>query len=204
MQQPLPSAPPKTRKKKGKRHEEGDAQAFMAGDALHPKGRDVFILDTGCIGSHVFMESQHVSDMSNNTSRSVKDFSGTSHNSSGRGTLLSTSQKVLVMPNSKVNLLSTEQIFQSKMASFAVLTKSNFILFDEKSRPVLNAYNPGDGSYICTSKDLTKAFGRVNASTIAGFTLSVDDPPTMVKAYSAQIPVRQTPTTTTENTLPKE
>ena len=68
MPQSLPSAPSKTRKKKGKRHEEGEAQAFMAGDALHPKGRDVFILDTGCIGSHVFMENQHVSNMSNNTS----------------------------------------------------------------------------------------------------------------------------------------
>jgi hypothetical protein len=91
--------------------EEGDGNshtnvghAFIARAATNNTS-DKFIVDTGCIGSHVFKNSKpHVSP---NTSKSIKDFSGTAHQSSVKGHLLSTSQKVLVMEESKVNLLST-------------------------------------------------------------------------------------------------
>jgi hypothetical protein len=122
--------------------------------------------------------------VSPNSSKSIKDFSGTTHSSSVKGHLLATTQKVLVMETSKVNLASTEQFFRTIVRNNH---EQNFVLFDAKSRPLLTAHNPGDGSYICTVKDLTKAFGNMNVEAIAHHTLTIEDPPDEVTIYSSNV-----------------
>ena len=98
-----------------------------------------------------------VSNISKPIIRGVKDFFGTRHAQFYSGTLIGTKQKVFVMDQAKVNLISTEQIFKNKQASFALINEHNLLLFNDQVRPIPRATNPGDGSYICTSKDLVKA-----------------------------------------------
>jgi hypothetical protein len=122
LSQPPPTQSKKSikamRKKANKQvDEEGDMTAYTV-HVNHKQDDDIFIIDTGCIGSHVFKDKSLVSNMAHHNTNAIKDFSGTSHSSSVRGNLLSTTQKVLVMETSKVNLLSTEQFFRSKRAQF--------------------------------------------------------------------------------------
>ena len=51
---------------------------------------DTYIIDTGCIGSHVIKITNLVSNISKPTIRGVKDFSGTRHAPSYSGTLIGT------------------------------------------------------------------------------------------------------------------
>jgi hypothetical protein len=135
----------------------------------HPYNADTYIIDTGCIGSHVLKNTNLVSKLSEPTIKGVKDFSGTRHAPSCSGQLLNTGQKVLVMDNAKVNLISTQQIFKDKRASCAIINEHNFVFLDETLRPILSATNPGDGSYVCTSTALVQDFGDTSKTTNARF-----------------------------------
>ena len=75
---------------------------------------ELFIVDTGCLGSHVFKNSNLLSRVTSvpKNSHEVRDFSGNLHRIKFRRYLFNTNQQVLVMPQSKVNLLSTEKIFK--------------------------------------------------------------------------------------------
>jgi hypothetical protein len=159
--------------------------ALAATNEKRKYNNDSYIIDTGCIGSHVLKNTNLVSQISESTVIGVKDFSGTRHAPSYSGKLLNTRQKVLVMNNAKVNLISTEQIFKEKKATCAIINEHNFVFLNDKLQPILNAMNPGDGSYVCTSKDLVKAFGDTNRVTDARF-LAFDEPNTDPQVYTIQ------------------
>ena len=99
----------------------------------------------------------------------VKDFSWTRHAPSYSGTLIGTKKKVLVLDQTKIKLISTEQIFKNKEASFAFMHEHNLVLFNDQVRLILRATNRGDGSYVCISKDLVKAFGDTTHGPEARF-----------------------------------
>jgi hypothetical protein len=63
--------------------EEGDMTAYTV-HVNQVQSNDVFIIDTGCIGSHVFKNKNLLSNISRSTSRAIKDFSGTSHSSTDK------------------------------------------------------------------------------------------------------------------------
>jgi hypothetical protein len=91
---------------------------------------DMFIVDTDCLGSHVFRTSElltRVTSVSANT-HEVKDFSGNAHQTTCKGYLLDTNQQVLVMPHAKVNLLSTEQMFKDNTITCAMLMETHLYL----------------------------------------------------------------------------
>jgi hypothetical protein len=125
------------------------------------KSSDSFIIDTGCIGAHVFKNDELLTRVVqvNPKSHEVKDFSGNLHPTTSRGYLFNTNQSVLVMPNSKVNLLSTEQMLKDKSVSFVMSNSQCLIMLDDRFQPVLKAVNKGNGAYVCTAEDLRSAFG---------------------------------------------
>jgi hypothetical protein len=76
-----------------------------------------------------------------------------------RGYLFHTNQQVLVMPESKVNLLSSEQIFRDGLATSAMCNGKVFTFLDNDHNHVLRAQSNGKGAYMCTAEDLVAAFG---------------------------------------------
>ena len=64
------------------------------------------------------------------------------------------------MPHSKVNLLSTEQMFKDKLVSCAMVNGNALIFMNKHFQQVLKAVNRGNGAYVCTSDDLRKAFNN--------------------------------------------
>jgi hypothetical protein len=106
--------------------------------ARKPSSRDdeAYIIDTRCIGFYVFNSDKLLTRVTSTNSSAIKDFSGITHSSNVKGSLLSTQQKVLVMPTAKVNLNSTEQLFYAHDATFAVLTEDNCVFFDKNSKQI--------------------------------------------------------------------
>jgi hypothetical protein len=123
---------------------------------------ELFIVDTGCLGSHVFKNSNLLSRVTSvpENSHEVRDFSGNLHQTKFRGYLFNTNQHVLVMPHSKVNLLSTEQMFKDKLVSCAMVNGNALIFMNKHFQQVLKAVNRGNEAYVCTSDDLRKAFNN--------------------------------------------
>jgi hypothetical protein len=83
----------------------------------------------------------------------------------------------------QVHLISTHQIFKDKRASCAIINEHNFVFLDDTHKPILNATNPGDGSYVCTSTALVKAFGDTSNTTNAQF-ISIHDKSPDTRAYT--------------------
>ena len=63
-----------------------------------------FIIDTGCLGSHIFKGTELFTRV-HKSNVPVRDFSGIAHTTNLRGYLFHTNQQVLVMPDSKVNFV---------------------------------------------------------------------------------------------------
>ena len=78
-----------------------------------------FIIDTGCLGLHIFQNTELLTHV-HKSNVPVKDFSDTVHSTNLRGYLCHTNQQVLVMPDSKVNLHSSEQIFNDGLTTAAM------------------------------------------------------------------------------------
>ena len=64
-----------------------------------------FIIDLGCLGSFIFRNTERLTRIYN-PNVPVRDFSGTAYSRNLRGYLCYTNQQVLVMTDSKVNLLT--------------------------------------------------------------------------------------------------
>ena len=62
------------------------------------------------------------------------------------------------MPQAKVNLLSTEQMFKDKTISCAMINGNSLVLMDHQFHSILTATNRGNGAYVCTVEDLRQAF----------------------------------------------
>jgi hypothetical protein len=76
-----------------------------------------------------------------------------------RGYLFHTNQHVLVMPESKVNLISTEQNFKDGLATYGMINGQVLTLMDESHNHILRAISNGKGAYVCSALDLVEAFG---------------------------------------------
>ena len=114
------------------------------------------------LGSHVFKNSNLLSRVTSvhENSHEVRDVSGNLHQTKFRGYPFNTNQQVLVMPHSKKNLLSTEQMFKDKLVSCSMVNGNALIFMNKHFQQVLKAVNRGNGAYICTSDDLRKAFNN--------------------------------------------
>jgi hypothetical protein len=82
-----------------------DSVVYMAWTDPVLKGKEQFIIDTGCIGSHIFKDTELLTRR-HKSSVPVRDFSGKAHSTNMGGYLFHTNQHVLVMPESKVNQLN--------------------------------------------------------------------------------------------------
>ena len=63
------------------------------------------------------------------------------------------------MLESKVNLISTEQIFKDGLASCGMINAQVLTLMDESHNHSLRAISNGKGAYVCSALDLVEAFG---------------------------------------------
>jgi hypothetical protein len=184
-----PKASESSKNSKNVNDEEGDVSAFQLScfKVRTQYESDVFIIDTGCIGSHILKDDSMVFNKTTTNSPSVQDFSGNTHAPKCRGTLFNTSQKALVMPSAKVNLLSLEQMFKSGMVHSCITNKTSMVMLDKNKRLILTAHNPGDGSYVCTKLDVEKAFANYGADKpkdTLSYSLVVNSVP-LVNVYSA-------------------
>jgi hypothetical protein len=172
--------------------EEGDTTTALMVRSGRMVDKDLFIVDTGCLGSHVFKSSDLLTRVTSDPlhTHEVRDFSGNRHQTAGRGYLFNTRQHVLVMPDSKVNLLSTEQMFKDGAVSCAIATGDALIFMNKKFQTVLKAVNKGNGAYVCTADDLRKAFSiyhqRPTLVHIAQPTVTIYHPCPAIAALSLE------------------
>ena len=62
------------------------------------------------------------------------------------------------MPESKVNLISTEQNFQNGLATCGMINRQVLTLMDENHNHILRAISNGKGAYVCSALNLVEAF----------------------------------------------
>jgi hypothetical protein len=76
------------------------------------------------------------------------------------------------MPESKVNLISLEQIMKENPKYTCSFTDKDMVIMTGRLSVVLRAVNRGDGGYSCKAEDLIKAFSlkklRKNSSNYNG------------------------------------
>jgi len=87
----------------------------------------------------------------------VREFRGTEHSTNLRGYLCCTNQQV---PDSKVNLLSSEYFFKYGLATTAMCNEKDFAFLDNNQNHILRAHSNGKGAYIGSAEDLVAAFGN--------------------------------------------
>ena len=158
---------PKQAQDKSVNNEEGDGNTkdtdattvCMAWTHHVQDNKAQFIIDTGCLGSHIFKNTDLLTRV-HKSNVPVRDFSGMAHSTNLRGYLCYTNQQVLVMPDSKVNLLSSEQIFKDGLATTAMCNEKVFTFLDDNHNHILRAHSNGKGAYICSAEDLVAAFGN--------------------------------------------
>lgn len=133
-------------------------RGYMARPASADRSPTI-IVDSGCIGGHIFRDKSLISDL-RECATAIRDFAGQARRPGLQGNLLATSQRVLYMPESEVNLLGTDQLFKDGMIHCALMTATSFSFFDANLRPILTATNKGDGAFTCSKQDLVAAFSK--------------------------------------------
>ena len=82
------------------------------------------------------------------------------HYTNLRGYLCYTNQQVLVMPDSKVNLPSLEQIFKDGLAATAMCNQKVLTFLDDNHNHIVRAHSNGKGAVHAAAEDLLAAFGN--------------------------------------------
>lgn len=126
---------------------------------------DKYIIDSGCKGAHVLKSDKLVSSLQDASGIRVNGFAGPSHVPQAVGTLLNTTQRTLVVPAARTNLLSLSLMLNDKYSFQG--DREGMTILDSKGSSILHAKNLGDGYYVCSERDLIHAYSNQTQPTFA-------------------------------------